>query len=280
MRFIEPRPRIEAGEHNMHTDSEELPDSGGMVGVGVCGREDDSHWFLKRTGPVTSSRGRIEQLHEQQRIEQQRIEQLHVHLLLRCVRILFQDGERSAVRTLQWRAGESSQVLAQLCADSFGVSDPQQFTLYWRSGGEMRPLPPQAQPQDLAGHSEGGPSLSYLRTDHDFSKMRRLTRGGAVDLSESCVVSRRGSGLVKTLLRTRTSLGGLSPERRRPPDVDSFIWISVEKNPSPPSSSTGSGTDKRPLALRRVSSVLLYRVGDRQASSRSETRLQRPTDSN
>ncbi|CAL8383842.1 unnamed protein product [Arctogadus glacialis] len=103
----------------------------------------------------------------------------------RCVRILFQDGEQSSVRTLQWQAGDSAPALAQLCADAFGVPDAGRYALYWRSGGEMRPLPPHARPQDLAGHSEGGPSLSYLRTDHDFSKMRRLTRGGAVDLSES-----------------------------------------------------------------------------------------------
>ncbi|CAL8242044.1 unnamed protein product [Merluccius merluccius] len=118
-------------------------------------------------------RGREAQLHR----ENQRIQ--------RCVRILFQDGEQSAVRTLQWQAGDSAPALAQLCADAFGVPEPQRYALYWRSGGEMRPLPPNARPQDLASHSEGGPSLSYLRTDHDFSKMRRLTRGGAVDLSES-----------------------------------------------------------------------------------------------
>uniref|UniRef100_H3C4W5 Si:ch211-168d1.3 n=1 Tax=Tetraodon nigroviridis TaxID=99883 RepID=H3C4W5_TETNG len=40
----------------------------------------------------------------------------HTRSMQRCVRILFQDGDRSAVRTLQWRAGESSQALAQLCA--------------------------------------------------------------------------------------------------------------------------------------------------------------------
>ncbi|CAL8377940.1 unnamed protein product [Gadus morhua 'NCC'] len=118
-------------------------------------------------------RGREAQIHR----ESQRIQ--------RCVRILFQDGEQSAVRTLQWQAGDSAPALAQLCADAFGVPDAGRYALYWRSGGEMRPLPPHARPQDLAGHSEGGPSLSYLRTDHDFSKMRRLTRGGAVDLSES-----------------------------------------------------------------------------------------------
>ncbi|KAJ3585681.1 hypothetical protein NHX12_014400, partial [Muraenolepis orangiensis] len=118
-------------------------------------------------------RGREAQIHR----ESQRMQ--------RCVRILFQDGEQSAVRTLQWRADDSAPALAQLCAEAFGVPEPGRYALYWRSGGEMRPLPAHARPRDLAGHSEGGPSLSYLRTDHDFSKMRRLTRGGAVDLSES-----------------------------------------------------------------------------------------------
>ena len=44
-----------------------------------------------------------------------------------------------------------------------------------------------------------------------------------------CVVSRRGSGLVKTLLRTRTFQGQLFPERSRaaPPrrvETDRLLW--------------------------------------------------------
>uniref|UniRef100_A0A087XDF8 Si:ch211-168d1.3 n=1 Tax=Poecilia formosa TaxID=48698 RepID=A0A087XDF8_POEFO len=61
--------------------------------------------------------------------KQKETQQSQPHLQ-RCVRILFQDGERSAVQTLQWRAGETSQALAQLCASTFGVSDPQQYTLF------------------------------------------------------------------------------------------------------------------------------------------------------
>ncbi|CAF91101.1 unnamed protein product, partial [Tetraodon nigroviridis] len=51
--------------------------------------------------------------------------------------------------------------------------------------GERPPSGCLTQEAQEALKDEGGPSLSYLRTDHDFSKMRRLTRGGAVDLSES-----------------------------------------------------------------------------------------------
>ncbi|XP_051988894.1 ras and Rab interactor 2-like [Xyrauchen texanus] len=101
----------------------------------------------------------------------------------RFVRVLFQDDSRCAVRTLLWKAGENVDALAQTCAGLFGVNDPQHYCLFWRSEGEMHPLPAHIQPHQL-GMYEGG-SLSYLRSDHDFSKVRRLTRGGAVDLGES-----------------------------------------------------------------------------------------------
>ncbi|XP_036404799.1 ras and Rab interactor 2-like [Megalops cyprinoides] len=103
----------------------------------------------------------------------------------RFVRVLFQEGDCSAVRTLQWKAGDSGEALAQLCAIKFGVTEPEQYALYWRDGGETRPVPPQAQPPDLPAHSGGGPTLIFLRSDQDPGKARKLTRGGAVDLGES-----------------------------------------------------------------------------------------------
>ncbi|XP_052458761.1 ras and Rab interactor 3 [Carassius gibelio] len=101
----------------------------------------------------------------------------------RFVRVLFQDDCRSGVRTLLWKAGENVEALSQTCAGLFGVREPQHYCLFWRSEGEMRPLPAHVQLHQLGTHE--GASLSYLRSDHDFSKMRRLTRGGAVDLGES-----------------------------------------------------------------------------------------------
>ncbi|KAI1898524.1 hypothetical protein AGOR_G00073240 [Albula goreensis] len=103
----------------------------------------------------------------------------------RFVRVLFQDGEGSIVRTLLWKAGDSGDTLAQLCVLKFGVAEPEQYALYWRDGGETRPLPPQAQPSDLPSHIGGGATLAFLRCDQDFGKARKLTRGGAVDLGES-----------------------------------------------------------------------------------------------
>ncbi|XP_026878278.2 ras and Rab interactor 2 [Electrophorus electricus] len=103
----------------------------------------------------------------------------------RFVRVLFQNTERSGAQTLHWKAGESVEALTQTCAGLFGVNDPQHYCLFWRDGGEMRPVPAHTQPHELGSHGQRASTLSYLRKDHDFSKMRRLTRGGAVDIEES-----------------------------------------------------------------------------------------------
>ncbi|XP_072573253.1 ras and Rab interactor 2 isoform X1 [Paramormyrops kingsleyae] len=103
----------------------------------------------------------------------------------RFVRVLFQDGEHSAVRTLLWKAGEGGDALAQLCATKFAVAEPEHYTLCWRNAGETQPVQPHVQLQDLPLTSGGTPTFLFLRSDQDFSKMRKLTRGGAVDLGES-----------------------------------------------------------------------------------------------
>ncbi len=109
------------------------------------------------------------------------LNQLCVCLLFRVgvqrfVRVLFQDDLRSAVRTLLWKAGENVDALAQTCAGLFGVTEPQHYCLFWRSDGEMCPLPAHAQPHQLAAHE--GVSLSYLRRDHDFSKNAQTDQRG------------------------------------------------------------------------------------------------------
>ncbi|KPP73923.1 ras and Rab interactor 2-like [Scleropages formosus] len=94
-------------------------------------------------------------------------------------------SEHSAVRTVLWKMGDNGDALAQLCAVKFAVTDPEHYALYWSSGGEMQPVPPQAQLQDLPATSGRTPTLIFLRCDQDLSKMRKLTRGSAVDLGES-----------------------------------------------------------------------------------------------
>ncbi|KAL2079221.1 hypothetical protein ACEWY4_024965 [Coilia grayii] len=105
----------------------------------------------------------------------------------RLVRVLYQEGSQSVVRTLQWADGEPASSLALSCATAFAVSQPHCYGLFCRAaGGEMKPLPPHALIHEAHAHSDVGlPSLSYLRVDHDTGKVRRLTRGGAMDLGGS-----------------------------------------------------------------------------------------------
>ncbi|KAL4648187.1 ras and Rab interactor 1 [Arapaima gigas] len=101
------------------------------------------------------------------------------------VRVLFQEGDCSSVKTLQCKVDDSGEALARLCAASFGVAEPDRYTLYWRAGEGMQPLPPHIPIQNLRNQSGRALSLTYQPCDEDASKMRKLTRGGAVDLAES-----------------------------------------------------------------------------------------------
>ncbi|XP_036443887.1 ras and Rab interactor 2 [Colossoma macropomum] len=104
------------------------------------------------------------------------------NLQQRFVKVLFQDGECCLVKTLQWKAGVSGEALAQLCAVKFGVDQPEEYGLYWRSEGELMPLPSDAQFQDLQGLGDSSAPFIYQHSSQDM-KSRKLTRGGALDLS-------------------------------------------------------------------------------------------------
>ncbi|XP_041707493.1 ras and Rab interactor 2 [Coregonus clupeaformis] len=117
------------------------------------------------------SRRRSSQAQSQKNLQQQ----------LRCVRVLFQDGENNWMKTLQWRAGVSGEALTQLCAAKFGVGNPELYKLYWRSEGEIQALPAQAQIQDLQGQGSSGSPLIYQQANQDELKTGKLTRKEAVD---------------------------------------------------------------------------------------------------
>uniref|UniRef100_A0A4W4DWA8 VPS9 domain-containing protein n=1 Tax=Electrophorus electricus TaxID=8005 RepID=A0A4W4DWA8_ELEEL len=98
------------------------------------------------------------------------------------VKVVFQDGECSLMKTLQWKAGTSAETLAQLCAVKFGVNQPEEYSLYWRRDGELEPLPPTAYIQDLQSLGTTSAPFIYQCSGPDM-KSRKLTRGGALDLS-------------------------------------------------------------------------------------------------
>lgn len=98
--------------------------------------------------------------------------------------MLFQNEESSLVKTLQWRKGASVETLAQLCAAKFGISEPEDYALFWRKEGEAEPLPPDSKIEDLFASSGSGSPLIYQLQNPD-GRARKLTRGGAVDLVES-----------------------------------------------------------------------------------------------
>lgn len=96
--------------------------------------------------------------------------------------MLFQDGECSLVKTLQWKAGISGEALTQLCAMKFGVDQPDEYSLYWRNSGKLIPVPLDAQIQDLQNMGTSSAPLIYQHSTQDM-KSSRLTREGALDLS-------------------------------------------------------------------------------------------------
>ncbi|XP_062867237.1 ras and Rab interactor 2 [Trichomycterus rosablanca] len=104
--------------------------------------------------------------------------QTDIKMHQRFVKVLFQNGECSLVKTLQWEEGFSAETLAKLCATKFGVEGPEEYGLYWRNGGMLVPLPPDAQIEESAS----GAPLIYQHSTQ-YIKSCKLTREGALDLS-------------------------------------------------------------------------------------------------
>ncbi|KAG5284336.1 hypothetical protein AALO_G00025580 [Alosa alosa] len=102
----------------------------------------------------------------------------------RFVKVLFQNEESSLVKTLQWKKGVNVEVLAQVCAAKFGISEPDDYSLFWIKDGEPESLPPDSKIDDFLALSGSRSPLIY-QLQNPEARSRKLTRGGAVDLVES-----------------------------------------------------------------------------------------------
>ncbi|XP_016428697.1 ras and Rab interactor 2-like [Sinocyclocheilus rhinocerous] len=102
----------------------------------------------------------------------------------RFIKVLFQDGDSSLVKTLMWKTALNGEAMAQLCAVKFGVDRPEDYSLYWRRDGVLTPLPPNAQIQDLQSMGMSGVPFIYQASSQD-ERSQKLNRGSAVDLTEA-----------------------------------------------------------------------------------------------
>lgn len=105
-------------------------------------------------------------------------------MLQRFIKVLFQDGDSSLVKTLMWKTALSGEAMAQLCAVKFGVDQPEDYSLFWRRDGVLMPVPPNAQIQDLQSMGGSGVPLIYQASSQD-ERSQKLNRGSAVDLTEA-----------------------------------------------------------------------------------------------
>uniref|UniRef100_A0A672LLQ3 Ras and Rab interactor 2-like n=2 Tax=Sinocyclocheilus grahami TaxID=75366 RepID=A0A672LLQ3_SINGR len=102
----------------------------------------------------------------------------------RFIKVLFQDGDSSLVKTLMWKTALNGEAMAQLCAVKFGVDQPEDYSLYWRRDRVLTPLPPNAQIQDLQSMGMSGVPFIYQASSQD-ERSQKLNRGSAVDLTEA-----------------------------------------------------------------------------------------------
>ncbi|KAG2468892.1 ras and Rab interactor 2 isoform X1 [Polypterus senegalus] len=98
--------------------------------------------------------------------------------------VVHTEADTSEVKMVVMKKTDSVESFMEKCAQKFGISEADSYGLFLRSEGDMRQLPLDCHLQDITSQLDSGFSLIYQRYGQDFSKTRKLTRGGAIDLTE------------------------------------------------------------------------------------------------